>query len=189
MFVLIAICQLFWVWFCIFFLSLRFHCLVILRLSIVLCLDSVFFMCISTIDFWFVVAVSFWYRILSIWASLVVQKLKRLLQCRRPGFDPWVRKIPWRRKWQPTPVYLPGESHGWRSLVGYSPWGRKGSDTTERLHFHFSLYICIIILSCWSINIKCISNILHLYSSLTNISLNIIFVCEWFPTFVYVCLY
>ena len=46
-------------------------------------------------------------------------------------------KIPWRRKWQPTPVFLPGESHGWRSLVGYSPWGRKESDTTEWLHFHF----------------------------------------------------
>ena len=43
------------------------------------------------------------------------------LQCGRPGFNPWVRKIPWRRKWQPTPVLLPGESHGWRSLVGYSP--------------------------------------------------------------------
>ena len=49
------------------------------------------------------------------------------------GFDPWIRKIPWRRKWQPTPVFLPGESHGWRSLVGYSPWGRKELDTTERL--------------------------------------------------------
>ena len=48
-----------------------------------------------------------------------------------PGFNPWVRKIPWRRKWQPTPVFLPGKSHGWRSLVGYSPWGRKESDTTE----------------------------------------------------------
>ena len=47
--------------------------------------------------------------------------------------------IPWRRKWQPTPVFLPGESHGQRSLVGYSPWGRKESETTERLHFHFSL--------------------------------------------------
>ena len=56
------------------------------------------------------------------------------LQCGRPGFDPWVRKIPWRRKWQPTPVFLPGESHGRRSLVGYSPRGRKESDTTERLH-------------------------------------------------------
>ena len=44
-----------------------------------------------------------------------------------------------RRQWQPTPVLLPGKSHGWRSLVGCSPWGRKESDTTERLHFHFSL--------------------------------------------------
>ena len=54
-----------------------------------------------------------------------------------------------RRKWQPTPVFLPGESHGQRSLVGYSPWGRKESDPTERLHFHFTyasysfLLICI----------------------------------------------
>ena len=42
---------------------------------------------------------------------------------RRPGLDPWVGKIPWRRKWQPTPVFLPGESHGQRSLAGRSPWG------------------------------------------------------------------
>ena len=44
-----------------------------------------------------------------------------------------------RRQWQPTPVLLPGKSHGWRSLVGCSPWGHNKSDTTERLHFHFSL--------------------------------------------------
>ena len=50
-----------------------------------------------------------------------------------PGFDPWVGKIPWRRKWQPTPVLLPGKFHGLRSLVGYSPWGCKESDTTEQL--------------------------------------------------------
>ena len=48
-----------------------------------------------------------------------------------PGLDPWVRKIPWRRKWQPNPVFLPGESHGWRSLAGYSPWGHKELETTE----------------------------------------------------------
>ena len=42
-------------------------------------------------------------------------------QRRRRGFDPWVRKIPWRRAWKATPVFLPGESHGWRTLVGYSP--------------------------------------------------------------------
>ena len=61
------------------------------------------------------------------------------LQCERPEFNPWGGKIPWRRKWQPTPVFLPGKSHGWRSLVGYSSRGCKESDTTERLHFHFSL--------------------------------------------------
>ena len=44
-------------------------------------------------------------------------------QCRRPRFNPWVRKIPWRRKWQPISVFLPGKSHGQRGLVGYSPWG------------------------------------------------------------------
>ena len=59
------------------------------------------------------------------------------LQCRRPGFDPWVGKIPWRRKWQPTPVFLPGKSHGQRSLAGCSPWGCKESDTAAWLHFHF----------------------------------------------------
>ena len=49
--------------------------------------------------------------------------------CREPlpGFDPWVRKIPWRRRWQPTPVFLPGESHGQRSPAGSGPWIRKES--------------------------------------------------------------
>ena len=51
-----------------------------------------------------------------------------------PGFDPWVGKIPWRRQWHPTPVLLPGKSHGRRSLAGYSPWGHKELDTTEQLH-------------------------------------------------------
>ena len=46
-------------------------------------------------------------------------------QHRRHRFNPWVRKICWRRKWQPTPVFLPGKAHGQRSLVGYSPWGHK----------------------------------------------------------------
>ena len=45
-----------------------------------------------------------------------------------------------RRQWHPTPVFFPGKSHGWRSLVGCSPWGRYESDATERLHFHFSLF-------------------------------------------------
>ena len=52
-------------------------------------------------------------------------------RCKRHRFHPWIRKIAWRRKWQPTPVFLPRESHGQRSLVGYSPWDHKESDTTE----------------------------------------------------------
>ena len=55
------------------------------------------------------------------------------LQCRRLRFNPWVRRIPWRREWLPTPVFLPGEFRGQRSLVGYSPWGHEESDMTERL--------------------------------------------------------
>ena len=62
-----------------------------------------------------------------------------------PGFNPWVGKIPWRRKWQPTPIFLPGESHGWRSLVGYSSRGHKELDTTEQLHF--SLWAKVMTLS------------------------------------------
>ena len=57
-----------------------------------------------------------------------------LAKCRRPGFDLWAGQIPWRRAWQPTPVFLPGESHGQRSLADYSPWGHKESDMTERLN-------------------------------------------------------
>ena len=48
--------------------------------------------------------------------------------CRRPQLDPWVGKIPWRREWQPTPVFLPGEFHEQRSPAGYSPWGHKELD-------------------------------------------------------------
>ena len=53
------------------------------------------------------------------------------LQCRRLGFVPWVGRIPWRREWLFTPVFLPGESHGQRRLAGYSPWGHKELDMTE----------------------------------------------------------
>ena len=80
-------------------------------------------------------------------------------QCRthrKCWFDPWVRKIPWRRKWQLTPVFLPGKSHRERNLVGYSPWGRKESDTSERLTLplllqasrkHNKLFISITLLT------------------------------------------
>ena len=68
-------------------------------------------------------------------ASLVAQTVKNLSavqQMQETWFHPWVGKIPWRREWQPTRVFLPRELHGQRSLVGYSPWGRKESDPAKR---------------------------------------------------------
>jgi len=59
--------------------------------------------------------------------------LRICLQCGRPEFNPWVRKIPWRREWQLILVFLPGEFHEQRSLVTYSPWGGKELGKTERL--------------------------------------------------------
>ena len=67
--------------------------------------------------------------------SLVAQTVKRLPTMQRPWFNPWVGKISWRRKWQSTPVFLPGKFREWRNLVGYSPWGCKELDMTERIHF------------------------------------------------------
>ena len=64
-------------------------------------------------------------------------RLRSLTQKRDISF---LRGLCRRRQWQPTPVLLPGKSHGWRSLVGYSLWGREESDTTERLHFHFFMH-------------------------------------------------
>ena len=60
-------------------------------------------------------------------------QFRRFKRCQ---FYPWVWKFPWRRKWQSIPVFLPGESHGPRSLAGYSPWGHKESDTTKQLNMH-----------------------------------------------------
>ena len=87
-----------------------------------------------------------WYSFLTTWVHIPVAFNIELcmlpwwlrwwrvcLQCGRLGLDPWVRKIPWRRNWQPSPVLLTGKSHGQRSLVNYRPWGHKESDTTERL--------------------------------------------------------
>jgi len=56
-------------------------------------------------------------------------------------FDPWVGKVPWRRPWQPTQIFLPGESHGQRSLAGYSPWGHEPSDMTEQLSTHMDGWV------------------------------------------------
>ena len=60
-------------------------------------------------------------------------------RCRRHEFDPWVGKSLWNRKWQSAPVSLPGKFHGWRSLVSYSPWGRKGLAMIEHTHMWGSL--------------------------------------------------
>ena len=83
-----------------------------------------------------------WY-ILLLWRILTsflgASDGKRLPRVGRPGFDPWVRKIPWRKEWQPTPVFLPGEFHGQRSLLGYSPWSCKEFDMTEWLWFSYPL--------------------------------------------------
>ena len=73
-------------------------------------------------------------------------------QCRRHGFNPWVRKIPWSRKWQPTAVFLPGKSHSQSSLVGYSPWVTKESDTTEQLNNKVSFHLPN--LQMWKLRLK-----------------------------------
>ena len=68
----------------------------------------------------------------------------------RHSFNPWIRKIPWRRKWQPTPVTLPRKSHGWRSLAGHSPWGCKELDTTERLNNKNSTQYRMVLAGGWT---------------------------------------
>ena len=77
-------------------------------------------------------------------ASQVVLVVKKESACqcrssRRCGFDPWVGNIPWRKPWQPTPVFLLRKFHGQRSLVDYSPWGCKDLDMTEQLSTHTQL--------------------------------------------------
>ena len=67
--------------------------------------------------------VLFWWALNHYGLPWWLRRYSVCLQCGKPGFNPWAGKIPWRRKWQSTPVLLPGKSHGQRSLVGYSPWG------------------------------------------------------------------
>ena len=109
--------------------------------------------------------------------ALVVKNL--LANAGRPkrrGFDPWVGKIPWRRKWQPTLVFFPGESHGQRSLVGYSPWGCKESDTTEPFHcilwWPAVCFLCLWLYSCFVNKFICnIFYILHISDTIISFSL------------------
>ena len=71
----------------------------------------------------------------------VAQTIKNLPAMQETQFDPWVWKIPWRRSWQPTPAFVPGESPGERNLAGYSPWGCKKSDVTEQLTLSLLLHL------------------------------------------------
>ena len=76
---------------------------------------------------WCDVSLWFWLAVLNDWWGIPwwLSGKKSACQCKRHGFYPWVGKTPWRRKWQPTPVFLPGKSHTQRSLVGYSLWDCK----------------------------------------------------------------
>ena len=65
---------------------------------------------------------------------------KECRRCRKHRFNPWVRKTLWRRKWQPTPIFLPEKSHGQRGLVGYSTKGHKEADVTEQQSTEYSTY-------------------------------------------------
>ena len=95
---------------------------------LVLSINSYFFQSIPT------------FSIMHIEASLVTQTVKNLSAMQETQkFSHWVRKILWRRKWLPTPIFLPGEFHGQRNLVGYSPWGHKELDMTEWLTF----FMCV----------------------------------------------
>ena len=95
-------------------------------------------------------------------------------QCRRHGFNPWVRQIPWKREWLPTPVFLPGDFHGQRSLAGPGPWGHTESDTTEHAHTYPTSHIYSFCFgffrqeSCLSTFISMISSPENTYSSLLN---------------------
>ena len=81
--------------------------------------------------------------------SLVAQMVKHLPTMWKTRVQSLGWNIFWRRKWQPTPVFLPGKSHGWRSLVGYSSWSHKESDTTERVHFTKTSYHVLWSLTNW----------------------------------------
>ena len=95
-------------------------------------------------------------------------------QCRRPkrcGFDPWVRKMPWRRAWQPTPVFLPEKSHGQRSLAGYSStgWQRVGNDkqlsTAQHIYMNYDIIIYNNILPGPRNHANCFAYIMFMYPS------------------------
>ena len=109
---------------------------------------------------------------------LVAQTVKNLLAMQGNWVCPWVRKIPWNRKWQTTPVFFPGEFHGQRSQAGYSPWGHKESDMIEWLTY-----------TVWHQIINCSEprgkgNIGCKYTYDNKISMWFLFKCNIFPNLV-----
>ena len=81
------------------------------------------------------------YIYIYIWLPWWFSGKEHACQCRRHGFNPWTGKIPWKRKWQPIPIFLPGKFHGQRSLVDYGPQGHKELDKTEELTRRPNQYI------------------------------------------------
>ena len=74
-------------------------------------------------------------------------------RCKRPGFNPWVGKIPWGRKWQPIPGFLPEKLHGQKSLVGYSRWGRKELATTNSTQILYLVFVlCFIYIATFNLH-------------------------------------
>ena len=115
-------------------------------------------------------------------------------QCRRRGFNPWAWKIPWRRKWLPTPVFLPRQSHGRRSLAGFSPWRckrvkhdlvTKQQQTIEQFLFIQQIFIAYLVCTVSLLSIFYISmNKIYLYETYILVKRNtkeIIYVCGQIP--------
>ena len=112
-------------------------------------------------------------------------------RCRRRGLNPWVRKIPWSRKWQPTLVFLSGKFHGQRSLVGYSLWSCKEPDTTEHTrahtHTHTHTYTHIHTYTHTNLLYLCINGhqeFFHTLAIISNAAVNIVHISFLISTFV-----
>ena len=104
---------------------------------------------LSSVSFFYHKSQSCSYRFNSIQYNLFclfdISPKKSICKCKKCRFDHWVGKIPWKRKQQPTPVFLPGKSHGQKRLVGYGPWVYKELDTTELLSTHsFCLFLFLL---------------------------------------------
>ena len=134
------------------------------------------------------------------WASLGAQSVKSLPASRKPGFDYWFGKIPWRRKWQPSPAFLSGESHGQRSLEGYSPQGRESRtrlkwlstahmQSMDRTQSSHPALLLFTLLHSWSLENVCFRHriitgpfLKAVCTTCTWLEMSIDYVCGIFPT-------